>query len=160
MGDNSGININDTAPVFSLLDKDEKPINLADHRNKWVILYFYPKDDTPGCTIEAVDFTGQNTAFENLNTVIIGISPDSCQSHRKFSEKQKLKIILLSDPEHIALEKYEVWQLKKMYGKESYGVSRTTFIIDPHGKIVHKWEKVKAEGHVEEVLKKLKELQK
>ncbi len=149
------------APSFCLKDKDGNKIKpLSEYKDKWIILYFYPKDNTSGCTKEAEDFTKNLKKFEKLNTLIFGISPDSQESHKKFIEKKKLKVILLSDEKKKVLEKYGVWQLKKMYGREYYGVVRTTFLIDTKGKIRYIWKKVKVKGHVEEVLEKLKEIQK
>ncbi len=107
-----------------------------------------------------MDFTAHKTDFEKLNAVIIGVSPDSTKSHRKFQDKHNLNIILLSDPEHKIIEKYGAWVLKKMYGREYYGVQRSTFLIDPDGKIAYMWKKVKVKGHVEAVLNKLNELTK
>jgi peroxiredoxin Q/BCP len=153
------LNTNDTAPEFSLFDKDEKNISISDYKDKWVILYFYPKDNTPGCTTEACDFSVNITDFQNLNAEVIGISPDNPESHKKFIEKYKLKITLLSDPKHEILEKYNVWQLKKMYGKEYMGVLRSTFIINPEGKIKALWYGVSVKNHIKEVQEKLKELQ-
>ena len=145
------------APDFCLPDENGKEICLHDFKGKWVILYFYPKDNTTGCTKEAKDFTDYIEEFEKLNAVVIGISPDSMQSHKKFREKHGLRVLLLSDENKEVLKKYEVWQLKKMYGREYYGVVRSTFLINDEGNIVHEWRRVKVKGHVEEVLKKLKE---
>ena len=143
---------------FCLPDENGEKICLKDFEGKWIILYFYPRDSTSGCTKEAIDFSEHIDDFKKMNAVVIGISPDSQQSHKKFIEKYNLKIILLSDEEHKVLQKYGVWQLKKMYGREYYGVVRSTFLINPDGKIVHEWRKVKVKGHVEEVLQKLKEV--
>ncbi len=151
--------IGQMTPNFNLADKDKIDISLNDYKGKWVIIYFYPKDDTPGCTIEALDFTRFHQQFKQLNTEIIGISPDTCESHDKFYLKHKLGITLLSDPEHKIIENYDAWHLKKLYGKEHYGVVRSTFIIDPQGKIAYIWTNVKADGHAEIVLDKLKSLQ-
>lgn len=146
------------APSFCLKDHDEKEVCLKDFKGKWVILYFYPKDGSKGCTAEAIDFTAHKKDFEKMNAIVIGLSPDSCKSHLKFRLKNDLEITLLSDPEHEVLQKYGVWQKKKMYGREYLGVVRSTYIINPEGKVSHFWEKVKVPGHVEEVKKKLKEL--
>ncbi|MBI1883036.1 MAG: thioredoxin-dependent thiol peroxidase [Chlamydiae bacterium] len=146
------------APEFSLLDQDEKKVSLKDFKGKWVILYFYPKDNTPGCTREAIGFTEDLGVFKKLSAVILGVSPDSSQSHCNFIESQKLKITLLSDPEHGVLEEYGAWGLKKNYGKEYWGVIRSTFLIDPKGNLAFVWPNVKVDGHVEKVLEKLKEL--
>ncbi len=142
---------------FCLPDENRKKRCLKDFRGKWVVLYFYPKDNTTGCTKEAKDFSQYIEEFEKLNAVVIGISPDSIESHKKFKEKHGLKVILLSDESKETLQKYGVWQLKKMYGRSYYGVVRSTFLIDPDGNIAYEWRRVKVKGHVEDVLKKLKE---
>lgn len=139
------------APQFCLPNKDEKKICLKDFRGKWVVLYFYPKDNTSGCTKEAMDFTNHLQKFKKLDAVIIGISPDPPKSHANFAAKHKLKIILLSDPEHTVLMQYGVWQKKKLYGREYHGVVRTTYLIDQDGRIVHVWDKVKVNGHAADV---------
>ena len=147
------------APEFCLPNQDETEICLRDLAGKWVILYFYPKDNTPGCTTEACDFTNDLEEFEELDAVILGVSPDSPKKHRNFIEKKDLKIILLSDEDKEVLKAYGAWGLKKMYGKEYEGVIRSTFIIDPDGDIVAEWKKVRVKEHVEEVKNKLKSLQ-
>jgi len=149
----------DKAPEFCLQDQDDKKICLTDYKGKWVVLYFYPKDDTPGCTIEAIDFTGVKKDLEAKNTAILGVSPDSTKSHQKFIAKKELAITLLSDPDHTALEEYGAWQLKKNYGREYYGVVRSTFLINPEGNIAFAWPNVKAKGHAEKVVQKIEELQ-
>lgn len=154
------LDIGDIAPLFTLPDKDNKNISLSDYKGKWVVLYFYPKDNTPGCTTEACDFSISISDFQNLNTEVIGISPDSTESHKKFIEKYSLKVVLLSDTKHEILEKYGVWQQKKMYGKEYMGVLRSTFIINPKGKIEALWYGVSVKNHIKEVQEKLKELYK
>ncbi len=146
----------DEAPDFSFTDQDGKEATLADFRGKWVVLYFYPRDNTPGCTTEAIDFSGQVEKFDELGAVILGVSRDSASSHRKFIEKQGLKIRLLTDTDHATMEDYGVWQLKKMYGKESMGIVRSTFLIDPVGKIASVWNKVKVKEHVGDVHETLK----
>ena len=133
---------------------------LKDFRNKWIILYFYPKDNSKGCTLEAIEFTNNFQTLQELDTVILGISPDSIKSHQNFAQKHNLKFILLSDPQHKVLEKYGVWQLKKMYGKEYMGVIRSTYIINPEGLIEKEWKKVRVKGHVEKVKKELIKLRK
>ena len=147
------------APAVSLPDQDGKKISLKDLKGKWVVLYFYPKDNTPGCTMEAVYFSHYKEEFEELNTVILGVSPDSIESHCKFIDKHAVTIILLSDTDKTVIQKYGVWEKKKLYGKEYFGVRRSTFIIDNDGKIAWMWKKVKVENHIQEVLEKLKELQ-
>lgn len=156
--ENSKLKIGDPAPDFALEDKDGNIHKLSNYKGKWVVLYFYPKDNTKGCTLEAKEFSEAVKEYSNLNAEIIGISPDSATSHAKFIEKQELKILLLSDPEHKALEDYDVWQLKKMYGREYYGVVRSTFLIDPEGRITSIWMKVKVSGHVQEVKSRVEEL--
>jgi len=145
---------------FCLPDEEGNEVCLDSYKGKWNILYFYPRDNTSGCTREAKDFSEHMEEFEKLNAVVIGISPDSPESHRKFKEKHSLKVKLLSDESHEVMEKYGVWQLKKLYGREYYGVVRSTFLISPDGKIVYEWKGVRVKGHVEEVLQKLKEMQK
>ncbi len=154
----SELKTDQSAPDFTLPDQSSKPVSLKDFKSKWFVIYFYPKDNTPGCTIEAIDFTKYLKEFQKLGAVVLGVSPDSTESHCKFIEIQGLKIILLSDPEHKVLEKYGVWKLKSMYGKQYWGVYRSTFLINPEGKIAHVWYGVKPIGHAEEVLKKVKEL--
>jgi peroxiredoxin Q/BCP len=147
------------APEFCLPDQDGNQICLKDFAGKWVVLYFYPKDMTKGCTLEAIDFSSALPEFNEMNAVILGVSPDSIASHQKFRAKEDLQITLLSDPDHSVLEQYGVWQLKKMYGREYYGVVRSTFLIDPETVIAHSWLKVRVKGHVEAVKNKLHELQ-
>jgi len=153
------LKIGKKAPAFTLPDAEKKKHSLKDFSGSWLILYFYPKDNTPGCTIEAVDFTCKASDFKKRGAEVIGISPDSSESHGKFITKQNLDITLLSDIDKKVCEKYGVWQLKKMMGKEYMGVVRTTYLIDPTGKIVHVWPKVKVKGHVDAVIEKLEELQ-
>jgi peroxiredoxin Q/BCP len=153
------VNMGEDAPEFCLPDADENKVCLRDFRGKWVVLYFYPKDNTSGCTLEAVDFTRSIEDFKKMNTEILGMSPDSSRSHCAFRDKHGLKVTLLSDPEHHVLKQYGVWILKKMYGREYYGVERSTFLINTEGKVAFVWRKVKANGHVEDVLKKLGEIQ-
>ena len=147
------------APAISLKDVNEQTVTLDQFTGKWVVLYFYPKDDTSGCTVEALDFTAQLPQFRKLNAQIIGVSPDSCQSHRKFIGKHDLKVLLLSDTEQMTLNDYGVWQKKSMYGKEYMGVVRTTYLIDPQGKIAYIWPKVSVNGHADAVREKIAELQ-
>ncbi|ADD08686.1 thioredoxin-dependent thiol peroxidase [Candidatus Aciduliprofundum boonei] len=146
----------DIAEDFCLPDYEGKEHCLCDYRGKWVVLYFYPKDNTSGCTKEAKGFTEMQDEFEKLGAVIIGVSKDSPKSHAKFIEKHNLKILLLSDEEHKVLERYGAWGKKKNYGREYYGTIRTTFLIDPEGKIVKVWRNVRVNGHVEKVLEELK----
>lgn len=155
---NSELTAGNKAPFFSLPDQTGTVHSLSDYKGQWVVLYFYPKDNTPGCTIEAIEFTAKIKSFEKLEAVVFGVSPDSPQSHCNFIEKQNLKIILLSDPDKKLLKSYGAYGKKMMYGKEVEGVIRSTALIDPEGKIAFHWAKVKAEGHASEVLEKLKEL--
>lgn len=152
------LEVGQKAPEFCLKNQDEVEICLKDLKGKWVVLYFYPKDNTPGCTTEACDFTNELEEFEKLDAVILGVSPDSCQKHRNFIEKKNLKITLLCDEEKEVLKAYGAWGIKKMYGKEYEGVIRTTYLIDPNGNIAYVWPKVRVKGHVEKVKEKLKEL--
>lgn len=145
------------APDFSLLNQDEKKISLKDYLGQKVVLYFYPKDDTSGCTKEACSFSDDLPKFNKIDAAILGVSPDSVKSHKKFSEKYKLKFDLLADEEKLVLEKYGVWKEKSMYGRKYMGVERTTFIIDEKGKIKKVFNKVKVEGHNKEVLEALKD---
>lgn len=148
------------APKFCLPDKDNKEVCLDNFEGKFVILYFYPKDNTPGCTTEAIGFTGILPQLEKLDAVVIGVSPDSPESHAKFIEKKNLKVILLSDVDTKVINEYGKWAMKTFKGKEYMGVVRSTFLIDPKGKIVHIWSKVSVNGHPEEVQKVLSELKK
>ncbi len=153
------VNVGDSAPTFCLPDKDGNDVCLGDFKDKWVILYFYPKDLTSGCTIQAIDFTASLPEFEKMNTVVLGVSPDSPKSHQKFVDKHELKVLLLSDEEKTVLMDYGAWGEKTMYGKTSLGVTRSTVIINLEGKIAETYPKVKAAGHVDSVKEKLKELQ-
>ena len=153
------LDIGQEAPKFCLPNQDETEVCLRDINHGWVILYFYPKDNTPGCTTEACEFTAALPNFDSLDAVVIGVSPDSPKKHRNFIEKKELGITLLADEETEVAKAYGVWQLKKNYGKEYMGIVRSTFIIDPDGKIAAIWDKVKVKGHVEEVKEKLAQLQ-
>jgi thioredoxin-dependent peroxiredoxin len=144
--------VGESAPAFTALDRDNQSISIHDFKGRSIILYFYPKDNTPGCTTEAIDFTAKLDQFQALNTQVIGMSPDSIASHGKFIDKHDLKIILLSDPEHQIAESYGVWQLKKFMGKEYMGIVRSTFLIDPAGKIAQVWSNVRVKNHVDQVL--------
>jgi peroxiredoxin Q/BCP len=151
--------IGDKVPDFCLPNQDEEEICFRDIKGRWIVLYFYPKDNTPGCTTEACDFTEALPDFEGMNAIVLGVSPDSPKKHRNFIEKKGIKITLLADEEKELCKTFGVWQLKKNYGREYMGVVRSTFIIDPDGKIAAKWEKVRVKGHVEAVKEKLRELQ-
>lgn len=143
------------APDFTLCDKDGKTVSLSDFKGKKVILYFYPKDNTPGCTRQACAFGGAYGEFKNKNAEVIGVSRDSVASHVKFADKYDLPFILLSDPELLAINAYGVWQEKKMCGKVGMGVVRTTFIIDEKGVIEKVMEKVKPDTNAAEILEYL-----
>lgn len=144
------------APAFKLLDDSGKSVSLSDFKGKKVILYFYPKDSTPGCTTESCDFRDNLNRFVKSGAVVLGLSADSVESHRKFKEKQGLNFPLLSDPDHAALDAYGVWQEKSLYGRKFMGIVRTTIIIDADGKIAQVFPKVKVAGHVDAVLAALK----
>ena len=148
-----------TAPDFSLRNEQGETVSLADFAGeKYVVLYFYPKDATPGCTTQACDFRDSHEDFSKLNAVILGVSPDDQASHVKFIEKQGLPFSLLVDEDKAVSEKYDVWKLKKMFGREFMGIERSTFLIDPTGTVVKEWRKVKVKGHIEEALTTLKGL--
>lgn len=153
------LEVGNIAPEFCLPNQDEVEICTRDLKGKWIVLYFYPKDNTPGCTTEACEFTEAEPQFEALNAVILGVSADSPKKHRNFIEKQSLEITLLSDESTQMMQEYGVWQLKKNYGKEYMGIVRTTFILDPQGKIAAVWNNVRVKEHVEKVREKLAELQ-
>ena len=143
------------APPFTLKDKDGKDVSLSDFLGKKVILYFYPRDNTPGCTRQACAFAGLYNAFRKKGVEVIGISKDSVASHEKFAEKYELPFVLLADPERTAIEAYGVWQEKKQYGKVSMGVVRTTFLIDENGMIVKIMPKVNPDTNAAEILAEL-----
>ena len=152
------LKVGDTAPDFCLKDKDSKKVCLNEFKGKHVVVYFYPKDNTPGCTTEAIGFTGILPELQKLNADVIGISPDSPESHAKFIEKKNLKVTLLSDLNKEVIKSFGKWGKKKFRGKEYMGVTRSTFLIDPKGKIAHIWPKVSVKGHPGEVKKILVEL--
>ena len=143
------------APDFTLLDQDGKSVSLSDFLGKKVVLYFYPKDNTPGCTRQACAFAGAYSEFQKRGVEVIGISKDSVASHVKFAEKHQLPFVLLADPERKAIEAYGVWQEKKMCGKVSMGVVRTTFLIDEDGMIADVMPKVKPDTNAQEILERL-----
>jgi len=148
----------DLAPDFCLPDESGEKRCLRDFRGKWVVLYFYPKDMTPGCTREAEDFRDHLQAFEQLGAVVLGVSVDPPESHRKFKEKHNLPFHLLSDTEKQVVRAYGVWQEKKRFGRTYFGTVRTTFLIDPEGKIAKVYPNVQVKGHVSRVLEDLKAL--
>ncbi|MFD1359712.1 thioredoxin-dependent thiol peroxidase [Fictibacillus halophilus] len=145
------------APDFKLPASNEKEVQLSDFKGKNVVLYFYPKDMTPGCTTQACDFRDMHGDFEEQNTVIIGISPDPLSRHDKFIEKHGLPFLLLADEDHKAADLYDVWKLKKNFGKEYMGIERSTFIIDKEGIIQKEYRKVKVKDHVQDALEFIKE---
>ena len=148
------------ASNFVLPSTNNKDFNLKDTLGKFVVLYFYPKDDTPGCTIETNDFNKLLSKFKKLDCEIYGISKDSIKSHDKFRDKYKIKFDLLADEELKVLKKYKVWGLKKFMGREFMGINRTTFLIDKKGKILKIWKNVKVKDHAKEVLETLKDISK
>jgi thioredoxin-dependent peroxiredoxin len=147
------------APDFSLPDQDGKKHALSDYKGKWVLLYFYPKDNTSGCTVEACSMRDNLPQFQKLDAVVFGISPDSAASHKKFAEKYELPFTLLADEKREVVKKYGVWQKKSMMGREYMGVARMSFLVDPKGIIVKIYEKVKPAEHAKEVVTELRELQ-
>ncbi len=151
------LKIGDAAPDFSLLGNDGKMHSLKDFKGKKVVLYFYPKDDTSGCTAEACSFRDNLSTIKRKDAVVVGVSADSVASHTKFIDKYDLNFTLLSDESKAVLKKYNVWKEKSMYGRKYLGIERTTFVIDERGKISHIFPKVKVNGHTEEVLKALSE---
>jgi len=144
------------APAFSLKDQSGKPVKLADFAGKQVVLYFYPKDNTPGCTTEACDFRDEHSKLRSAGAVVLGVSPDGEKSHVKFIEKFKLPFPLLVDEDHAVAEKYGAWGEKSLYGRKFMGIIRSTFLIGPDGKVKKVWPKVKVNGHVAEVLEAVK----
>ena len=156
--DGPGIPIGKAAPMFTLKNQAGQSVALKDLRSQWVVLYFYPKDDTPGCTTEACQFRDGLPKFKRSKAVILGVSPDDEVRHRRFIDKYDLNFDLLADPGKKVLEKYGVWREKSMYGRKYMGVVRTTYLIDPQGKVAFRWDKVKVAGHDEAVLEKIREL--
>lgn len=145
-------NIGQLAPQFTLVNAEGKNVSLEDYKGKKIVLYFYPKDMTPGCTTQACDFRDKYEDFSELNAVILGISPDDEKKHTKFIEKHGLPFELLVDANHAVAEAYNVWVLKKMYGREYMGIERSTFLIDEAGVLVKEWRKVKVKNHIQEIL--------
>ena len=154
------LKINTKAPTLNLNSTSRNSYSLKDSIGKYVVLYFYPKDDTPGCTIETNDFNKLLTKFKKLNCDLFGISKDNLKSHNKFKEKYKIKLDLLADDEIKIVKSYKVWAKKKFMGKEFMGILRSTFLIDPKGKIVKIWSNVKVKDHAQEVLETLKNIKK
>ena len=154
------ITVGKKAPSFTLSNQDDDPVRLADYRGQWVVLYFYPRDDTPGCTKEACEFTAGIRGFQTLDAVVLGCSPDLPDRHRAFVKKYRLKVTLLSDPTHAVMEKYGAWGEKVLYGKRTVGVRRSTVLIDPVGIVAHHWRVARAAGHADKVQEKVAELAK
>ena len=153
------LEVGNTVPDFCLPNQDEEEMCLRDIKGRWIVLYFYPKDNTPGCTTEACDFTAALPEFENLDAIVLGVSPGSPKKHRNFIEKKELKITLLADEDKVLCNLVGVWQLKKFMGKEYMGVVRSTFVISPAGIVEAVWDKVRVRGHAQTVKEKLEALQ-
>jgi thioredoxin-dependent peroxiredoxin len=151
------IAVGQPAPTFELMANTGEKVALSDFKGKYVVLYFYPKDMTPGCTTEACDFRDFHDQFTELEAVILGVSPDPIEKHQKFVEKHGLPFLLLVDENHKVAEQYGVWKLKKNFGKEYMGIERSTFVIDKDGILIKEWRKVKVKGHVEDALAFIKE---
>jgi len=154
----SSMKVGDKVPDFSTLDDSGNPVSLSDFKGKSVVLYFYPKDDTSGCTKEACDFRDAFPRFGKTDAEVIGVSPDSVESHRKFKEKYELPFKLLADEGHKLADKFGLWKEKSMYGRKFMGIERTTVLIDPNGRVARIFPKVRVPGHVEEVETALREL--
>ena len=152
------LEIGSIVPAFEIKNQEGRAVSSESLKGKWTILYFYPKDNTPGCSTEAIEFSYYKKDMEDVGVKIIGVSRDSIESHKKFIEKKSLTIKLLSSEESDMTEKYGVWQLKKNYGKEYMGIVRTTYIISPDLKIAEVYKKVKVNGHAEKVVNRVKEL--
>ena len=152
------IEVGKRAPAFTLPDADGNKVRLSGLKGQWVVLYFYPRDDTPGCTVEALEFTALLPEFEGRGAVVLGCSPDTTEKHCKFIDKHDLAVKLISDLDHAVMEKYGAWGEKTLYGKKSIGVKRSTVLIDPDGKVAHHWRSVKTKGHAAKVLERLDEL--
>ncbi|KGP71649.1 thioredoxin-dependent thiol peroxidase [Pontibacillus yanchengensis] len=145
------------APDFELQASNGETVKLSDFRGKNVVLYFYPKDMTPGCTNEACDFRDHHESFADVDAVILGVSPDPVERHKKFIDKHELPFLLLADEDHKVAEEYGVWTLKKNFGKEYMGIERSTFLIDKEGNLAQEWRKVRVKGHVEAALEYIRE---
>jgi len=154
------LEVGKSAPEFCLPNQDDVEICSRDLKGKWIVLYFYPRDNTPGCTTEACEFTEAEPEFDDLDAIILGVSADTTKKHRNFIEKKNLGITLLSDESTEMMQEFGVWQLKKNYGKEYMGIVRTTVLINPEGIIEELWEKVRVKEHVQKVKIRLEELRK
>ena len=152
------IEVGGKAPGFCLCDQDGSEVALEDLLGQWLVIYFYPKDDTPGCTMEACEFTTHLKRFDELNAKVVGVSPDSPESHRSFIEKYGLKLDLLSDPDHKTLADYGAWGEKTSHGRTYEGVIRSTVLVDPDGRIAEHWPAATPAGHANEVARRLAEL--
>ena len=152
------IEVGKKAPAFTLAADDGSQVKLADLQGRPVVLYFYPKDDTPGCTKEACAFRDRKAELEKLGAAVFGVSPDTVESHVKFRDKFELNFRLLADPDHTLAEKYGAWREKDMYGKKSMGIQRSTYLIDAEGRVARVWQRVQVDGHDEDVLAAVKEL--
>ena len=152
------IEVGKKAPAFTLTADDGKKVKLSDLQGSPVVLYFYPKDDTPGCTKEACAFRDRKAEMEQLGAKLLGVSPDTVESHGKFRDKYSLNFPLLADPDHAVADKYGAWREKNMYGKKTMGIQRSTYLIDASGKVAKVWQRVQVDGHDEEVLQALKAL--
>ena len=152
------ITVGEKAPAFALKNQDDRTVRLSQFAGRWVVIYFYPRDDTPGCTKEACEFSADMDSFGKLDAVVLGCSPDDPACHRAFIEKHALTVTLLSDPERTVMQQYGAWGEKKLYGKTTVGVIRSTVLIDGAGTVVHHWRAVRAAGHAEKVREKLRTL--
>jgi peroxiredoxin Q/BCP len=152
------IEVGKKAPAFTLTADDGKKVKLSDLKGRPVVLYFYPRDDTPGCTKEACAFRDRQAEMEQLGAKVLGVSPDTIESHVKFRDKFTLNFPLLADPDHAVAEKYGAWREKNMYGKKSMGIQRSTYLIDANGKVAKVWQRVQVDGHDDEVIEALKTL--
>jgi peroxiredoxin Q/BCP len=150
------INLNDKVPNFELEGTNNLSFNLSSFLGKYIVIYFYPKDSTPGCTNEGIDFTENISKFKKMNVEIFGVSRDTLKSHENFKAKYNFLFELLSDPQEIAYNLFNVIKMKNMYGKKVRGIERSTFLIDPEGKLINEWRGVKVNGHIEEILEVLK----
>ncbi len=152
------IEVGKKAPAFTLTADDGKKVKLSDLKGSPVVLYFYPRDDTPGCTKEACAFRDRQAEMKQLGAKVLGVSPDTVESHVKFRDKFTLNFPLLADPDHAVAEKYGAWREKNMYGKKSMGIQRSTYLIDADGKVAKVWQRVQVDGHDDEVIEALKTL--
>ena len=149
------LTVGEKAPAFELQNQDGESVSLSQYAGRWVVLYFYPRDDTPGCTKEACEFSADLQQFDALDAEVLGCSPDSPERHRAFIAKYGLRLTLLSDPERSVMQEYGAWGEKKLYGRTTIGVIRSTVLIDDSGKVVHHWRTVRAAGHAAKVREKL-----